>query len=77
MSLSLLFFNGNVTEETDYAVVILDLHVQMARSHAAHLSRESLQQQSAVCLLHFNILDDNSHYSVNKYVSISFPLTFV
>ena len=77
MSLSRLFFSGSVTEKTDYAVVILYMHIQMARPYAAHLSRNSLQQQSAICLLRLNVLDDNSHYSLNEYGGISLPLTFV
>ena len=61
----------------DYAVVMLYMHIQMAWPQVAHLSRDSLQQQSAPCLLLLNTLGDNSHYSLNKYGSISFPLTFV
>ena len=48
----------------------------MARPHAAHLSRDWLQQQSAICLLLLNILDDNVHYPLNIYDSISLPSTF-
>ena len=77
VSLSRLFFSGSVTEKTDYAVVMLYMHIQMAWPQVAHLSRDSLQQQSAICLLLLNILDDNSHYSFNKYASISLPLISV
>ena len=73
----MLSFSGNVTEKTDYAVAILYMHIQMARTHPAHLSRDSLQQQSAMCLLLSSIVDDKSYYSLNKYGSISFPLTIV